>query len=52
MEQLHKANDFLLSKRDWQYYKQVLYWANVERPYRILDPKNYATDKLIYIESV
>ena len=22
------------------------------RPYRILDPKNYATDKLIYIESV
>ena len=23
-----------------------------KRPYRILDPKNYATDKLIYIESV
>ena len=23
-----------------------------KRPYRILDPKNYATDKIIYIESV
>ena len=42
----------------WDYIKMITDagFGTVEirakRPYRILDPKNYATDKLIYIESV
>lgn len=42
----------------WDYIKMItdVGFGTVEirakRPYRILDPKNYATDKLIYIESV
>ena len=42
----------------WEYIKMITDagFGTVEirakRPYRILDPKNYATDKLIYIESV
>jgi SAM-dependent methyltransferase len=42
----------------WDYIKTItdVGFGTVEvrakRPYRILDPKNYATDKLIYIESV
>ncbi len=42
----------------WEYIKMItdVGFGTVEvrakRPYRILDPKNYAIDKLIYIESV
>ena len=42
----------------WDYIKMItdVGFGTIEirakRPYRILDPKNYATDKLIYIESV
>lgn len=42
----------------WDYIKMIteVGFGTVEvrakRPYRILDPENYATDKLIYIESV
>ena len=42
----------------WDYIKMItdVGFGTVEirakRPYRILDPKNYPTDKLIYIESV
>ncbi len=42
----------------WEYIKMITDagFGTVEirakRPYRILDPKNYETDKLIYIESV
>ncbi len=42
----------------WKYIKMITDagFGTVEirakRPYRILDPKNYATEKLIYIESV
>jgi SAM-dependent methyltransferase len=42
----------------WEYIKMITdagfgtVEVRAKRPYRILDPKNYATDKLIYIESV
>jgi SAM-dependent methyltransferase len=42
----------------WDYIKMItdIGFGTVEirakRPYRILDPKNYATDKLLYIESI
>ena len=42
----------------WEYVKMItdVGFGTVEirakRPYRILDPKNYATDKLLYIESI
>lgn len=42
----------------WDYIKMItdVGFGTIEirakRPYRILDPKNYATDKLIYIESM
>ncbi len=42
----------------WEYIKMITdagfgtVEVRAKRPYRILDPKNYDTDKLIYIESV